>query len=59
LFAWETFEWNVPEGVKALAKGGAKGRTRAKEWEVRGGADSPGLPAGPSTRLLTGIALSR
>ena len=40
------------EGRGEPAKDRARGRARAKEWwELRGGADSPGLSAGPTVRL--------
>ena len=46
VFAWETCKWKAPEGAGRMAKSLTGSRTRAKEWDVRGGADSPGLPAG-------------
>jgi len=42
-----------------LAKRLAEGRARAKEWDVREGADSPGLRAGLNAEIATWAALSR
>ena len=45
LFAWETGARKALEGMAQLVPRRAEERTRAKEWGVRGGADSPGLSA--------------
>jgi hypothetical protein len=41
-----------------MARSEAKGRVRAKEWELRGEVDSSPLPAGLCANLRRGHALS-
>ena len=51
--------WKASKGAGKLAKWQAACRARAKECDVHGGADSPGLQAGLRIARNTGTALSR